>query len=597
MSEAKSVNSKTDFQSSAVLKRVGSILENEQIFDSIPVDSLEYLGSLIKMNTCTVRRNLRSILESQLLAIHSKFVDEYETKVVEHLEAKIVHIDALQDMTTESIDKLSISYDRLSNVVTRCTRSHQMETALESELEVMNRFRAMFVIDQEIATRVNETRLGPDVLVIYDEIETKRRNCKRLIELNPNANLAVDSLNKSFPLLDILFEKISNSITRNLIESRADLKKALDCLSERPHYLSRCISAIARERSSRLNEAFVRVLVHGDNEEEGLESHAFDSPRFLSDMLHWFFEQLVVENDQLVLTTEVSNYLDQVLSGAEEMISDRVDTMLKSTFGVVELFKLGSIVGFYQAKIDQLPLIVATHTWIATLFKTVWSKFCSEWQKQIEEAKLLPHEVSTSSLGPWAFLNETVFLVNSLFEVAANEGPDSAVLRSLRSVLNIDDLVSVVRDVAKSLDEAAQSCVFLVNCFLALQQPFQNFPDESEKLQGLIDEEMETLVRITCDSILQKVGLLDKWQLVHEGAKEKVLPLALSASFKGFYTALFTQGIWTVGHVECLQKSELRTRARLLIGTKLATVYEDLYSAFPDIGSHSPDQIRILLDL
>ena len=562
-------NSQT--QPSAILKRVSGIINNEETINKMPTSSLEYLATLLKDNSSFTRRNVKSILESEALGVHSRYIEEYEKGVVVRLEAKVAEIDSIQDLASECIDKLSGNHDRLSSNVERCNESESKFRSLEEKVMILSKFSTQFHVDRDLATQVSECPLGVSVLDLFDKVDTKRKNCMRLIELMNHSQLALDCLDKSMPVLDLLFEKITASVTRNAITSHSDTARALAALADRPHYLDQCVSAITKARSNRLNERFVDILLHGEDGEGGLELNAFDAPRFLSDMLHWLLEQVTIEDEEY-----------EIFDGVTEMISDRIDAMLNSTFNIVELYKLSSILAFYTEKIKKL--------WTKKEYLKVWNRFVQFWKKRMEDAKSSVH--LRNSLQPFGFLNETVFLINSILTIRSTD--------ELLPVLEIDDILALCESVSKksNFNSAAESCVFLMNCYSTLELPLkQEFLETAKQIDSLIEMQMETLVKETCECILKKVGLFDKWQLVTSGKAGEIHSLSLSSNFKAFYTALFTQGIWTIGHVDSLQTRELRTRARWLVATKLAAVYDELYRDFSSIATHSPDQVRVLLDL
>lgn len=620
---------------SPILKRVAAILGNVRILDDVPTSSFQYLGEILPDNSASTRRNLKALLEAESLALHSKYIEEYEHQVLFHLRAKLDEVDQIQDLSTECIGKLSANQERLAETIERFVQSEGSILEIERKLEILANVRDKFVIDSELSASVSHCNLGNGLLELVEKIEEKRSKCKQLLELVPTANIAVDSLNRSVEVLELVCEKIVASVGKKSGRiTQAQLRKVILLLQERPHSQHQCLTELVRLRIDGLNERFVSILLHGESGQGGLELNAFDSARFLSDMFHWFLEQMLVEKEYLegiagglVETPPVQSlsvYLDSTLVGVVEMVSERFEAMLKSTFSLVDLFKLSTILIFYVNKIKEILVGESTVVaWTNGLQHRVWAEFTHQWEQRVQEArlpgKIFLHQISLSSLAPFPFLNETVFLINSILSVSADAeflqaraGSDTFhEPTDLVSVLSsaVDPLVQLCVQVAAQHGlSSIQTCVFLTNCFCTIQLPLRQHDFAVEvvaRLSTLVNDQMQMLVVETTQAILRKVGLMEKLLAVRKcretgqplSSFEELHPLSLSSCFSGFYTALFTQGILSVGSVDLLVTREQRSEARRAVSTQIADAYEELYRAFPEVATHSPEQVRVLLDL
>jgi hypothetical protein len=120
---------------------------------------------------------------------------------------------------------------------------------------------------------------------------------------------------------------------------------------------------------------------------------------------------------------------------------------------------------------------------------------------------------------------------------------------------------------------------------------------------------MEVLITQVTEFILKRVGLFDKLETIRRIGNGDVLnepefhPIGISSSLKGFYSTLFTQGIVaSSSQVDLLITRELRSRARQEVSRNIADAYETIYKIvsserFGGIASHTPDQVRALLDV
>jgi hypothetical protein len=169
----------------------------------------------------------------------------------------------------------------------------------------------------------------------------------------------------------------------------------------------------------------------------------------------------------------------------------------------------------------------------------------------------------------------------------------------------VDPLIQLAVQVSSSMSRT-ESAVFLLNCLEALRSVVSRFDFVAaiaKNLKALMDDQMQQLVSQTQTAVLNKTGLGEKLNEIRKLKTENKLsdlhPIALSSVVKSFYSMLFTQGISSISHADCLIAKELRAQARLAIGTSIADAYAEFYDAVKSLGvaSHSPDQVRALLDL
>lgn len=615
-------------QASNLTKRVQALITNDKFLESIPNNCFEHLSKLIADNSISTRKNLRNVLENELVSLHMRFAGEYEAKVTSHLDAKLADMEKLESRLTDSIDKLSINRERMGAVIDKSVSIKMDSETIQHKLDLIDRFSDLFVIDSGLSERLIETGDFPSLLQLLDDIESKRRNCQVLLSAIPNSVVAIESLNRSVELLEFVYERLYFAISKSNHLTTDQVRRSLLHLQDRPHYFHQALVGLCQTRCDALSAQFITVLTRG---EDGLELNSFDSIRFLSDMLGWLLDAALTEYDWINSVTTGAmesmwtstepvqakqEYLDVCFSGVLEMIESRYANMVKGTFGILDLFKLSKIVSFYLGKMGPYAGS-STQAILSDMKESSWSEFLTQWENRVQNerssASLLFQSVISSGLGPLPFVKETAFLLDNILAIFADEDTTTSLSRDdeLFSVLSsgTNPIVQLCVQVASQWGlSKVESAVFLLNCLSILQAPLRKYDftvETVKNLAALIDDRTEFLVAATTEAVLKKVGLMDKLTALR-AAKDvpasdipELHPISLSSCFKAFYAMLFTQGISAASHTDLLITRELRAETRYAISKGIADAYEELYAAVSDVGiaTHTPDQVRALLDI
>ena len=581
---------------------------NEKVFDGYPPGALEHLARLVGQNTSLARRNLKSSLEEELVSLHSKFIAEYETRVSGYVHQKLGSLESIDNQLTDSIDQLLANRDRIGVAIDKSSSATSELAERERKLEVLTKFKRLFVVDQEAADRALESGDLSKLLSFVSDMERTRSNCQVLLRSVSDANIAVESLNLSVAILEKVYERVYMRICKweTGSMSRDLLRRSLVLLQERSHLFHGALTAVCQGRCDSNSSEFLHVLTNADG---GLELSAFDSVKFLSDMLSWVLDCSLSEKDFLDYVLEnvrastwttgqikpKLEYLDLSLAGVVELVESRFTSVVKSSFAILDLFKLSRVLSFYSAKL-RFVAGQATKDALSSMHHSAWSSFMFQWETraQNERSTLL---LTRSGLTPLPLVNETIYLLDSILAIYADsvEDKDEGEGDGIFSVLSagIDPLIQTCVQVANNSGMTlVESAVFLLNCFATLQGPLRRhaFAAETVKvLAGLMDMQMDSLVLETRRIVLEKTGL--DQQLEH--------PLAVGSSLKSFYSLLFTQGIAAASHADSLISRELRAEARNAIGKSISDAYEEIYAATAGLGvaTHTPEQVRALLDV
>jgi len=556
---------------------------------------IDYLSVVVDDNSVNARKNIKATLEEELLQTHSRFINDYNEHVLKIIDAKLADLAVLDEIITDSIDKITINRERIGEVIDKSIKSKSEMDQQEHQISILDKFEELFLID---SSHFQDNRLDITLLDFMDKIEKKRANCKRLLEIAPNSNLAIESLHHSVSILEQMYEKIFLSLTGNEepLPPVSVLSRCLGFLSERPHMQEKVLNHIVKVRADDLGEEFVSLL------NNGLEANAFDSVRFVSDMLSWLMEHVAIETgfftDLLGSPQPTPIIVDKTLSGVLEMIAVRFDSAITQTYSVVDLFKLGKILDYYVTKIPQIQIMQSQ----------AWSQFQSQWQSRT----LVDDLSSIKSLQPLPIVTETAFLLDTLLDIHSESSScdtfDSPHLMTLLST-GIDPVIRMCRrrtDIGK-----IDSSIFFLNCVSTIQMTLRKYPvarESVEQLSELITNELAILVDEMSRSILKRVGLLDKLDLLSQVTtggidvlnRPEFHPISLSSAFKSFYATLFTQGIsGGASHVDLLVTRELREEARNSVARKISDSYEKIYNVTNELGIavHSPAQVRALLDI
>ena len=615
--------SSVDIPQSFLSKRVKSILSSETVLDGFSRTQLEYLSDMICSDPGASKRGVRHCIERAIVETHARFINEYEENVAGLIARKYSQLEQFDERITEGLERLSINRDQIGAAIEHGVNASAELGEVERKLELITQFRELFVIDSPDTAHRSQKLV--DVLGIVESVEIKRRNCQVLLGDVANAQIGIESLNKSVDVLESMYDKIAflGMQENDLVPSL--LRRSLTILQDRPNLFHEALLSACMRRCDSLSLEFLHVL---NRDEDGLELNSFDSFRFSSDMLSWFLDSVVSERDwfeSIVGSVRESiwsglapimpkmYYLDSILSGVIEMVESRFSNSVKSTFNVLDLYKLSKIVSFYLGKVSGCCIEPLNR-----MRRLAFSAFQNQWERRIQSERssttILLLIQPSSGLNPPPIVNETVFLIENILRIEAENLSEEDDEDQLFSVLStgIDPLIQLCFS-QHSLASPAEASVFLLNCLSVLQAPLLKFSalrateETVRNINALIIDQVDSLVQGTLKIVLRTTGMGLKIDLIRESVSSKkpietvpdLHPIALSSSIKSFYSILFTQGIAAISHVDALVSRELRAKARTEIGASLAVAYEELYNAIHHLGvaNHTPDQIRALLDL
>jgi hypothetical protein len=605
---------------SLLSKRVQALISNDRLFDSVTPGSFEYLSGMINDNSVFTRKNLKSILESELVSIHGKFLGEYQSKVCENVGSSLSDVDRLEFMLTDAIDRLSINRERIESAIDKSVSIKNETEKIERKLVLLSRFSELFVTEKNSVE--TDTYDFESLVRRLDEIGRTRANCQELLKIIPNSSIAIESLNHSVEALDYVYERVYFAITKaHASITKEHLSRALFHLQDRPHHFHQCMMSLCKTHCDVLGGQFIQVLT---KEQGGLEFNSFDSLKFLSGMLSWLLESARSEHEWLSCildgirestwneSSSKGVYLDTCVSGVIELIEARFSNIIKSTFGPIDLFKLSKIISFYQSKMRPIAGSQTIED-LGSLKEIAWQSFMRQWEQRVQsERNSIMFQPSNHGLSPLPIISETVFMLDNILPVysdAESDLNDDEIFSILSP--SIDPLVQICAQTASQWGlSKTESATFILNCISTLQSPLKRFEftkDYVSHLATLIEDQMEVLVSSTTEAILKKVGLLDKLIALRSakasGADMTTIgdahAISMTASFKAFYALLFSQGMSAATHTDMLVTRDLRTEARQGIGKSISAAYRELYEAVEDMGiaTHSPDQVQALLDI
>uniref|UniRef100_A0A0G4HA30 Conserved oligomeric Golgi complex subunit 6 n=1 Tax=Chromera velia CCMP2878 TaxID=1169474 RepID=A0A0G4HA30_9ALVE len=177
-------------------------------------------------------------------------------------------------------------------------------------------------------------------------------------------------------------------------------------------------------------------------------------------------------------------------------------------------------------------------------------------------------------------------------------------------------LLNFCRSAARSL-QASDAPVFLINSLAFMQTPLQKHAFTAERVQllaSLIEEQMNVLVSVQTAATLERLEFSERLRDIRAereramqtgqqpnfGALPSLDPQRLREVFKSFYTALFTLGALGLPQVDKVASRNLRSQARQGVARAIADAYAEIYEAVahiqPQLATHSPEQVRTLLD-
>eukprot|EP01006_Ploeotia_vitrea_P014162 TRINITY_DN37826_c0_g1_i1.p1 TRINITY_DN37826_c0_g1~~TRINITY_DN37826_c0_g1_i1.p1 ORF type:complete len:690 (+),score=79.40 TRINITY_DN37826_c0_g1_i1:45-2114(+) len=650
-----------DAKNASVGRKLKQVLEIT--LDGSFKDSLSYLSSFYTENTAKDRKNLRGLLEKQVLDLRQEFLQEL-SKVNEAFQTVQADVADLSTICDEVTVKLHNTQQDASTLLTRAAVLQAELKDVQTKEEQVHDFLQKFQL-----TTAEKAHLKGDIndnfFATLAKVSQIHKDCKDLMNVNTQ-QAGLDIMEEMYMFQLSAYEKLFKHTHKLCMElmlaDTADISTnfvtSMNALRERTALWSECMGEITKGRRNALVRNFFDALTRGTAGSRPIEIQAHDPLRYVGDMLAWVHQSVAEENELMShffpeeknksaavqkpdpdglglegLELTKQDVLDQIFEGLckhlrariEQVLNNNTSTAVGPTGGgnMVMFFSLENVLDFYS---HAIPHIFPQNAALAILLKDMklnTMKHLFDLLKSLSEALTSQPPVVPSDLSAPAVVHETLSQLVGMMETLSSSSLIPAEEREVEftHVLSavVEPLVTLSR-MTDSLDRISRYIVAIntLNTVRATLTSYDFTQAMCKKLQGLINTEVENLIRDQVDGMCSQFGFLDKLEKISLREKsEQPEPLsmypttsqtAMKETISAFYQYLFSIGRPVLPQCEKLMSLRLRDDVQSEVSKLLAQAYERLYNEICDPSNqynnptteflyHSPEKVRMLLEV
>lgn len=429
---------------------------------------------------------------------------------------------------------------------------------LKNRKSLLDAFNEHFVISDEEVTALTTATGVPDerFFSVLTRVKRVHSDCQVLLG-DENQRLGLELMEQVSKYLNVGYQKLYRWLQQEFKNFNLDnpqigslIRRALRTLAERPALFHSCLDIFAEARERVLSEGFYSSLTGSSNNldqdstAKPIEFYAHDSLRYVGDMLAWVHSAAVSEREALeglfvaegediargiqagrqmdlwsALDSEnfdgkrvLSDLANRNFLGVARVLRQRVEQAIQNQEDAILLYKIGNLVGFYQATFEKLlgrdSSIMETLSSLEKSalqhFQTIMADFVASIQADVTQP---PRDLKVPN-----FLEETLSQLKELIKsYESSMSPTLSPNEGFQPVLN-QTLVPVLENcetLAKKLDEPARS-IFLSNCYLGSKstiQPYHFSQAQTARLATSLESSISNLQEYQHAFFLHTSGL------------------------------------------------------------------------------------------
>ncbi|KAE8986170.1 hypothetical protein PR003_g23313 [Phytophthora rubi] len=359
----------------------------------------------------TLRRNLRSSLEQQQLALAQRALDGLEGTLeqVSDLAAQVDALDAKCDQVHKFLETTKRETQQVqTEAAALAAKRDKVQDDWKEAKAFLDRYQ---LTEDEVRALYAENLVDEDMDAFFSTLERVQQvkaDCKELVATG-EVNCGLELLDAVGKYQEAGFERLYQWTARKCAEVDGEpsnmLHRAIALLSDRAEFYNYCKECLTTSRRSLIVRRFIMALTVGgpNGIPRPIEMHAHDPVRYCGDMLAWAHQAIATESEFFRVlfdgdvefspsaatepspTSEMSGGVTDVPSvdaslsamklqgGSDAAVGDvctsmvgrafdgvsrplqvRVEQTLSSPHGIVIAYKLVHLLAFYHHKFDQL---------------------------------------------------------------------------------------------------------------------------------------------------------------------------------------------------------------------------------------------------
>ena len=420
----------------------------------------------------------------------------------------------------------------------------QQKREVESKQQLLRAFNQHFSLpDEDLAILTSSTiPMDDQFFSLLAKVNKVHDDCQVLLG-SEDQNLGLELMDQTTRILNSAYEKLSRWIHKEFktldIENPrayASIRHGLRVLAARPSLFQECLDFFAVAREHNLSEAFYGALtgsnLPNDNRNaKPLEYYAYDSLRFVGDMLAWLHSATISERESLEMLfvaggqeiakgllqglesepwsqeddqmfdgkKTLESLIDRDMTGVSKALRQRIEQVIKSDDDPVLAYKIANLISFYKVTLVRL---VGSQSSLLENLETLKGSAMQKYRVSMNDyASAIPTDSGhvPPDLGPPDFLIDALARLQDILKSyeASHAAPECRKA----------DLVTIVEE---ALDPFQKSClqmsaelkepsasVFVVNCLTIVRSTLQaqDFPaSKIADLEDVIDDHSAKLI-------------------------------------------------------------------------------------------------------
>ncbi|KAK7207778.1 oligomeric Golgi complex subunit 6 [Myxozyma melibiosi] len=511
--------------------------------DSNTRDALQLLGERIQENTPEMRRQFRANVEAEVIEANGQVLEQF-SKIAMQLQEIGNTISNMNSIVGKLSNDVAESRAQTKDLFKEEEKLSSARNEIVMKQAVLDAVKAHFVLSEnEIEILTSSAK--PIDSVFFDTVRKAKQiysDCQALLACD-NPVLGVEIMDKTSKSLDQAFDKLYYWVQREIRHLSVDensnrhlVRKSLGLLAERPTMLQNCLDGLSDIRQKIILHEFLEALTEGN---KPIELAAYDSFRYVGDMLAWTHSETVNEKEvlELLFIGEDTNIAQGLESGyASEPWAVEFD--LKRTIGELTDKNMQAVCKPLKARIDQAlsghvesTLAYKIYSLI-DFYHSIFSRFLPEHSLLLSTLKVLEtnsmnqfhrslrehiHSIQTDlppvadDLQPPQFLHEQLAQMRTLMAsfdtsfAVSHESREQEFSKIIEEALE-PYLTCCISMSDKGRLKPAERDMYIINCFDAAKAVLQLFAFTKPKLdefERIIDRHTESLVEIYHEIFLE----------------------------------------------------------------------------------------------
>ncbi|CAH0476029.1 unnamed protein product [Peronospora belbahrii] len=644
-----------------VHKLLGSQAELEAtktILQTLVKDVSNSSTSLVQLETsassgmptlATLRRNLRSNLETQQLALAQKALVN-----LEHILEQVLNLTTQVDVLDYKCEQV---YKFLETTKTETQQAQTEAAALATTRDTMQEqwketkaFLDRYQLTEEEVHMLYAEHLVDEEMETFfstlERVQQIKEDCKELAAIK-DVTCGFELLKTAEKHLEAGFERLYRWTNKKCAEVDEDpssmLHRAITLLNDREEFYNNCKESLTSSRRLLIVRRFIMALTVGgpNGIPRPIELHAHDPVRYCGDMLAWIHQAIATENEffrvlfnddvdfspsaatDLLQTSEASrrNMLDGCLLQIDKP-QGHIDGVIEEICTSMVGHAIDGVSRPLQVRVEQT---LSSPHGIVTAYKLCCREaaneaFCHQLQQLVDAVAASSQDYTVSLAATHVTLDVSHRLV-ALLEVfqtslLAEREKEADLAPVFDGVLSAVELMCQ-RSVA-GLDPA-EALIFRINNFSCLHTPLTRFPEATKwctKMGHDLGRWLQDLSELQASCVMDQCHVAALLQCIQDfqqrhasiamdsgtspanapGLDGETITRAMADFCASLTTLIFPQ-------LDSLAQPALSDKARALSSATLAGTHEPIsLSASGErnrrvVLEHTPEEIRTVLEI